>query len=256
VTTELQTWADRLEAAIASHDVACTDRIAVITETASTQDAALAMCGGAPGLLVVAGRQTGGRGRLGRQWTDAAGEGVAATFVLSAREPGTLALAAGLGACRAIENLCDARIGLRWPNDVVERAGAGRKIAGVLVEAKPGIALVGIGINVAQSQDSWPPGLAGRACSLRMLGSGASRIDAAEALLLALNRALRLEPEAVAAEWAARDVVLGTQRLFECDGRRVRGLVQAIRPSSFVQVRTEDGQTVRLPALTTSLINE
>src|SRR5262249_20380373 len=130
---EVQTWADRLEAAIARHRITCTGRVAVLAETVSTQDAALAMSGGLPGLLVLAGRQVGGRGRLGRSRADTRSFGLAATFVLDGRDrpAAPLSLSAGVAACLAVEEATGglADIGLRWPNDVVERTGLCRKIA-------------------------------------------------------------------------------------------------------------------------------
>ena len=253
---EIQTWAERLEDAIASRRITLIDRGLVPAETPCTQDAALAMSGGRPGLLVLAGRQTRGRGRLGRTWDDAAGAGLAATFVLEPREPGMLALGAGLAACRAAGSHCTVPLGLRWPNDVVEAVPPGRKVAGVLIEAKEGLALVGIGVNVRQDPADWPESLRASAVSLRMLGSSASRSDVAEAMVNELDRVLAMPPDALAAEWARRDVVVGTRREFECDGRRVRGIDEAISPSAFIQVRADDGTAVRLPALTTSLIKE
>lgn len=260
MTAEIQTWADRLEAAIVRHRVACIDRVAVIAETASTQDAALAMSGGRPGLAVLAGRQTDGRGRLGRAWADTRGLGLAATFVLDGRERGAapLSLSAGIAACFAVEEATGglADTGLRWPNDVVERTGRMRKIAGVLVEQRDGLALVGIGINVLQTEEDWPPQWRSRACSLAQLGSPWTRVDVAEALLAALDRALRMTAEELAMAWAARDVLIGTRQEFECDGQRVEGVVEAIRPTAFIQVRTDDGRAVQLPAMTTSLVKD
>jgi BirA family biotin operon repressor/biotin-[acetyl-CoA-carboxylase] ligase len=258
VNPEIQTWADRLEKVIRRRGITCADRVAVIAETASTQDAALAMSGGRPGLLVLAGRQTGGRGRLGRAWADTEGLGLAATFVLDAREPALLALGAGLAACQAVEEATGglASVGLKWPNDVVERGGVGRKVAGVLVEQRDGVALLGIGINILQKCEDWPADMQRRAVSLAQLGSRWTRVDVAEVLLAALDRMLRTPAEELAMAWAARDVLLGTRRVFECDGKRVEGVVEAIRPTAFIQVRADDGDLVQLPAMTTSLVKD
>jgi len=107
---------------------------------ASTQDEALARWSSAPdgypaGVLVVTRRQTAGRGRLGRAWTQAGDGGLAATFALDARgaDHAVLAVAAGVAALRACTRALGplaqadrSPLALRWPNDVVERpAGAG-----------------------------------------------------------------------------------------------------------------------------------
>ena len=64
--TPLHRWADDLETHLSGLDLLGLDRVVVLAETASTQDAALRHAGGKPGLLCMTGRQTGGRGRLGR----------------------------------------------------------------------------------------------------------------------------------------------------------------------------------------------
>jgi BirA family biotin operon repressor/biotin-[acetyl-CoA-carboxylase] ligase len=262
MSDRLALWAPKLEALIALEGLTRIDRVAVLAETGSTQDAARMMAGGRPGLVVLAGRQTAGRGRLGRAWTQHADMGVAATFVVEcpADGAGELALASGVAAARAIEDCtpvsgAPGRIGLRWPNDVVV-CGDGRKLAGVLVERADGLAVVGIGINVLQGPNDWPDALRGRAASLTMLGSLATRSDVACRLLTRLDRALGEGREAVVAEWRRRDTLLGTRRAFLSDGRRVEGVVEAIDPDDAVTLRRDDGSTARLPAAVTSLVQE
>ncbi len=254
----LDRWADRLEAVIAEHDIACVDRVAVVAECDSTQDAARRIAGARPGVVVLAGRQVGGRGRLGRAWTDTEGLGLAVTFVLDAVkwDPAHISLVAGIAACRAAQSSLDsARVGLRWPNDVVETGGAARKLAGILIERTDGLALVGIGTNVLQSMSDFPPELAGRAVSLRELGSTIDRLGFAERLLLEFDGTLALTNEQLASAWRGLDVLIGTTRTFEHDGSRITGTVIEIEPDSSIVVQTSGGR-VGLPAASTSLVQE
>ena len=122
----------------------------------STSDRALALAaeGDAPlPLLVLAERQTAGRGRAANRWFS--GEG-ALTFSLvldaselAAAQRSTVALMAGLAVCEALEALAPrAPWRVKWPNDVF--AGGG-KVCGILCESVPGWPerlVVGIGINV------------------------------------------------------------------------------------------------------------
>jgi BirA family biotin operon repressor/biotin-[acetyl-CoA-carboxylase] ligase len=124
----------------------------------STSDQALALAarGELPApLLVLAQRQTGGRGRgANRRWS---AEGAltfslvleAATDVLPADERSQAALVAGLAVCEALEDLSrPAKWEVKWPNDVF---AAGGKACGILCESVPGSRerlVVGIGINV------------------------------------------------------------------------------------------------------------
>ena len=237
-------------------------RVVVLPEVSSTQDAAFGLSGGAPGLLLLAARQTSGRGRLGRSWHQRGQLGLAVTFVLDAAEfpPERLSLAAGLAAASALDGLVrnSPRLGLRWPNDVVEplpQPGGGRKVAGVLIEVRDDLALVGVGINVGQEVDDFPEELRGKAASLRMLGADASRIQVADALLRSVNEALALTPGRLAAEWVERDVLGGSTQTFVHEGKRIRGVVESIDPAHEIIVRAGDVR-VRLPALTTSLVGD
>ncbi|MEZ6244253.1 MAG: biotin--[acetyl-CoA-carboxylase] ligase [Phycisphaerales bacterium] len=253
---DLSSWADALEATIASSPAArMIDRVAVVRETASTQDAARSMGGGRPGLLLVAGRQTAGRGRLGRVWADAHDHSLAMTFVLDAarHDAGQVALASGLAACLAAEQAGARDAALKWPNDVVDRS-TGRKLAGVLVEVADDLLLVGVGMNVSHTATDWPEPLRERAVSLAQLGANVTRLDAARLVLRSFETALALPLGRLADEWRRRDTLVGASHRFRHDGREYVGLVESIEPTSHIIVRTGDGEAVRLPAATTSLV--
>lgn len=269
---ELRACADSVERAIARGAGGHVRRVVVVAETASTQDTAAAVAGAESGVLVVAGRQSAGRGRLGRSWTQRGGLGIAATFALAVPDDQRpfLSLGVGVAVARAIEDALARdprsayrRIGLRWPNDVVEVAG-GRKLAGVLIEARPlpgraePVFLIGVGINVGQGDGDWPAELAHRAVSLRQMGSGVSRAEVLAALVLRLDEslsALRDEPGRVAllGAWKQRDTLLGTRAEFVLGSAHVAGTVEGIEPTLGITIRQADGTTLRLPAATTSL---
>jgi BirA family transcriptional regulator, biotin operon repressor / biotin---[acetyl-CoA-carboxylase] ligase len=260
-------WRRALEQQLAREPSPLIRRVAVLAETTSTQEAALPLAVGEPGVLVVAARQTAGRGRLGRTWVDQEGRGLAATFVLSPERfaPGRLSVAAGLAAAMGLDELglsCG-RLGLRWPNDVVEplpRPGGGRKVAGVLIEVRQGLALVGIGINVSYREEDFPAELHGSAVSLAQLrrpggdGAGLSRLDVAASLVWAMHRALELDDDALRAAWLEREVLMGSTQRFVHGGREVGGIVESIEPTGDIVLRTESGERERLPSLATSLV--
>ncbi len=263
----MDTWADRLEGAMRTHAVRCVSRVAVLASTNSTQDAARAAAGRKPGLTLIAARQTSGRGRLGRTWHDGSGGALTITFAIAhgLLPTPSLSLAAGLASLRAIDaalegvDLKGARIGLRWPNDVVALlpgVKGDRKLSGVLIEPTPDLVLVGVGINVTQRAGEFAGPLGARALSLAMLGSAWDRISVAERLMVELDRALAREPEGLAREWQTRDMLIGTRRGFTHGRKRVDGIVEAIHPASHILVRTDDGQLEELPALTTNLVHD
>jgi biotin-[acetyl-CoA-carboxylase] ligase BirA-like protein len=256
---DLTRWAEALEETIAAERLARFDRAYVLTVTASTQDAARRLCASRPGAVVVAGRQTAGRGRFGRPWEHTADLGVAVTFVAPSAEftPGQLSLASGVAAVRACEALLGqaspVRLGLRWPNDVVDMASR-RKLAGVLVEIAEPVALIGVGLNVLHTEPDWGAGLASKAVSLKSLGSATTRLDAACRLMIELERALDLPLDALVREWSTRDALLGRRAEFEHAGARYTGTVKSVSPLHEIILEAEDGAFRSLPAAATTLL--
>jgi len=108
--------------------------------------------------VLLAERQTGGRGRRGRAWASPLGAHVylslARRFEGGLGRLGGLSLVAGIAACEALHALGHAGVGLKWPNDLVVADGRGlRKLGGLLVEgggeaAGAARAVIGLGLNV------------------------------------------------------------------------------------------------------------
>lgn len=124
-------------------------------------------CMGAPdGVIVIAERQTAGRGRRGAAWFSPPGESLAFSILVKPKEPKALwprlALAAGLAVAEALES-CGLAAAIKWPNDVWL---GGKKTAGILVEAGADFAVVGIGLNVNSTE--LPEAVRGIATSMRI----------------------------------------------------------------------------------------
>jgi BirA family transcriptional regulator, biotin operon repressor / biotin---[acetyl-CoA-carboxylase] ligase len=143
-------------------------RLLIRESAGSTNDElrTLANGGGADGLVLLALRQTAGRGRRGAAWFSPPGEALAFSVLVRPGEPKALwprlALAAGLAVAEAVESF-GTTAGIKWPNDVwIGR----RKMAGILVEAGEDFAIVGIGLNVHTTE--FPAEVAEIATSLRM----------------------------------------------------------------------------------------
>ncbi len=92
-------------------------------------------------LLVIAARQTSGRGRSGSEWLTA-DRALAASLAFrpNADDNRPLSLMAGVAAVRAIPETR-----LKWPNDVLKDH---LKAGGILVEMSEGVAVVGLGLNL------------------------------------------------------------------------------------------------------------
>src|SRR6266481_3847590 len=149
-------------------------QIIVLEQTSSTNDAILqvATANSNQGLVLFAEHQTAGRGQRGNRWESAAGKGLWFSILL---RPGIQIDESGRLTIWAIEAVSDVirtefslEPAIKLPNDV---RLSGRKVAGVLVEMRaqekaPHLAVVGIGINVNQSLEDFPPELQNRAVAL------------------------------------------------------------------------------------------
>lgn len=254
MTVDLARWRDHLVQTIARERLEVIDRVEIIPEAASTQDAARAAAAGRPGLLLAAVHQTAGRGRLGRTWVQKDDLGLAMTMVIDGRKfpPDRVSLASGVAAARAVEQaLRPGVVRLRWPNDVVS---ADRKLAGVLIEGSGDLLFVGIGVNLLQGPRDWPAELQGRTTSIAELGGSPDRVTLSGALLVAFDRALRAPLPDLVREWSRRDALTGRDAEFMHDGTRYKGRVEGIDPALAIRVRLTDGSAVTLPAQSTSVV--
>ena len=233
-------WPDRLEAHIAK--LRHFNRVEVVAETGSTQDVARRESAGI-GSVVVAGRQTTGRGQLGRSWADDEGCGVALTLVVASEQAETLCARGAVAVASALVPLMEEHAvcaGIKWPNDLVAVLGVPRKLAGILVEAADGMALVGIGVNVSARE--WPEEIQGTAASLADAGVAISRVEVIEELLSAWDHVLDLSNEDLRTEFARYDVLSGARAQFEVDGELHEGVVRSVDPFGGVVLQTSTGE--------------
>ncbi len=170
------------------------------------------------GTVCFTGRQTAGRGRLGRGWDAPDGETLAMSLLLRpAARTALLAPVCGLAVSRALTALCGKKCGIKWPNDIV---CGGRKVCGILCEAcwpdGEGFAVAGIGVNLLQTGEELREAGLPHAASLRSLtGSAPGLEETAAAILNELEPLwLRLEREGFAAlreEYEAACLTVGRE---------------------------------------------
>ncbi len=179
---------------------------------------------GAPSFaMVVAGRQTAGRGRVGRTWHSADGGGLWASLLLRDRAPslsGVLPLAVGVAVARALERWLPGAIGLKWPNDVMV---GDRKVAGILCEAvgepDEGV-VVGMGVNLRPPADGLPAELAGAVAFVESeAGVPVPDPEVARGIVRELGRWAQPVPRRLEGrlrdEWESRDVLRGCAVILE-----------------------------------------
>lgn len=183
-----------------------------VLDSTNERAKALARAGAPHGTVVTADEQTAGRGRQGRAWVAPTGTALLMSLVVRGLEEPQplLPLTAAVAVCEAAEASAGVSCAIKWPNDVwVER----RKLAGILIEASPheGLAVIGVGLNVATQSADFPEGLRALATSLAIESpDGARSRDAVlAALLVALERRLGHAPERILEDWRERDALRG-----------------------------------------------
>ena len=140
------------------------------TDTTNNRARELALEGAPEGTLVVAEKQTAGRGRRGKVWESPLGTGIWMSLVLRPQimpaEASVLTILCGLATAEAIEVETGLSAGIKWPNDILIN---GKKAVGILTEmdcemSQVHFVIPGIGINV--NTTSFPPEIADIATSL------------------------------------------------------------------------------------------
>jgi BirA family biotin operon repressor/biotin-[acetyl-CoA-carboxylase] ligase len=151
--------------------------------TASTQR--LLRPGDPEGAVATTEEQTEGRGRLGREWLAPRGSSVLCSVLLRPTPPverwPELSLVAG-GAVADAVRAAGVEPTVKHPNDVLV---GGRKLSGILAEARDGTVVLGIGVNVLQTENELPAG----ATSLRLEGATMSRPELLAGILERLELA-------------------------------------------------------------------
>lgn len=224
-----------------------------VTDSTNERARELAVAGAPAGTIVTAAEQTAGRGRRGRSWAAPPDKALLYSAILAPLTGGhaLLPLAVPLAVCEAVERLAPVRCQIKWPNDVwIE----GRKVAGVLVEARPpDWAVIGIGVNVAIEPDEFPADLRWPATSV---GHGAT----VEATVAVLNERLgewaEAEPARVLSAYGVRDALRGHQVSWEGAGNASSGsgVAAGIDERGNLVVTTQLGERLSLGAGEVQLI--
>lgn len=235
----------------------------------SSEAARAAAAGDSGDVWFCALQQTEGRGRRGRAWETAHGNLAASLLVVPECDPAvsaTLGFVAGVAMNRALRQLVpeaivkqgidgadapDARIALKWPNDVL---ADGAKLSGILLEAqrRPDgsmAVVIGMGVNVVAA----PEGLPYPATSLRALGYDISAETIFAALADCWVDAVELWdsgrgiPE-ILSLWREAAAGIGSEVAVQRDGEIVRGVFETIDEAGRLIVRANDNRRIAITA--------
>ena len=217
----------------------------------NTELKAMAKAGAPEGTALIARRQTGGRGRLGRSFHSRDG-GIYMSLLLRPeclpQELMHLTCAVAVAMCDAVEATCGLRPGIKWTNDLVHGK---KKLGGILTElgfrpdGKVSWCVLGIGINCTQRASDFPPELQDMAASLSTVTGHAvdPALLAAQMLthLHRLSRELLTERKTILDAYRKDCITIG-QQISLVRGDTVRhGIALDITDSGALVVRFPDG---------------
>lgn len=205
------------------------------------------------GTLIVADKQTAGKGRLGRKWFSPPNRGIWMSLILRpkippAKAPG-LSLCTGLALVQTVMDKTGLKADLKWPNDCLIR---GKKAAGILLELsaeldKVNFVIIGVGINVNHSQKDFPKSLKGRATSIYLeSGKRISRVEFLKDFLKKLEKiyinfksfGLRYYRE----EIKKSSTILGKKVKLQYGKEKLKGLVKDIDENGSLILETRKGK--------------
>ncbi len=254
----LETIPDVLHPALlAAHllRLACPANLHYLAETDSTNSQAerLLADGEHTPFVVVAGKQTAGRGRRGRVWFSEDPGNLTLSLALRPQLPParmqTFTLWMGLSTCLAVNELCGVSLKVKWPNDLHWN---GKKVAGMLTEARSDSEMLrdlvfGIGLNVNGVTDQFPPEVRQVAASLREAVGQPFDLNATAAkLILALLKACDafLEDryrETFREQWPLHDALTGRTVTVSQADQVISGEYLGIDETGTLRLRLPDG---------------
>ena len=226
------------------------------TESTNTLVREEALRGAREGYTVIAGAQTGGRGRYGRVFYSPQGTGVYLSILLRPRaristRTWMLTTMAAVAMCAAIEEVSPEKAEIKWVNDVYVR---GKKVCGILTEAAMDLesatleyAVLGVGVNVYPPQGGFPEELEGIASAVfsSPRPEGKNRLAAAF-LNQFLSRYWEGNWDDCLEQYRARSLVLGKTVTVHGQREDRTALVQGIDDRCRLIVRYPDGTTEHL----------
>jgi BirA family biotin operon repressor/biotin-[acetyl-CoA-carboxylase] ligase len=213
-----------------------------------------AVAGVSDGTLIVAEKQTRGKGRMNRVWFSPARENILCSIIFfpstGMSEVFRFTMLASIAVVRAIDQVCCIKAQIKWPNDVYIN---GRKVCGILTEFsadhdKVQYVVIGIGINVNFDASSHSE-TSGIATSLKEeTGIQVSRIDVLRTFLEEIDAGYQkfLDSDKLKfdlkKEWMRHSMVLNKQVKIISENDIICGLAKGINDEGHLILEDSHGE--------------
>ena len=205
------------------------------------------------GLVVIADRQSSGKGRMGRRWESPGGVNLYASILLRPPvlpfEAPKLTFLSAVAVCRAIKNCTGLQPTVKWPNDILLN---GAKVAGLLNEMSSETdqvhyVVLGIGVNLNMRAEQFPDDLRYPATSLAIAtGKAVSRLAFTRSLLQELDGLYQtyLEQGSVPifTAWTELCDLTGKRVQVDCNNLLIEGTMVGLGDDGALLVRTSAGK--------------
>ena len=227
-------------------------------DSTNMQAKTLAARGAPEGTLVVAERQTLGKGRRGRQWFSPEGDGIYISLVLRptipANEAARMTLMTAVAVADALLSLVDISVTIKWPNDILIGK---KKLAGILTEMSTEMdtidyIVVGLGLNVNTPKEAFPEMIQEQATSLlNETGSRISRIALLQAFLTHFEKRYQMLTvgegfKPIMRRWRELTNVFGQQVRVKAVGKVYAGEVVDVDSDGTLILKDAAGQLYRI----------
>ena len=209
--------------------------------------------GAVAGTVIIAGEQTGGRGRLNRTWLSPPGN-IALSIILYPDITAVpyLIMIASLAAAQSIETVTGRKTQVKWPNDILID---GKKVCGILIENevkwnKVAFSIIGIGINVDLNVADFSE-ISDTAASLKTKSDKDDlRVKIIRSLLTEFERLYLQLPEgkSIFKAWRARLVTLGQKVRATSGSWTMEGMAESVDESGALIIREADGTLTKVVA--------
>ena len=207
-------------------------------------------------LLIVAEKQTAGKGRYGRSFYSEAGGGIYFTLKINQINNIDLhigditffPLIAAISVSRAVSSLCGIELFIKWPNDLLYRANSGyKKLCGILTEASlsaesVSYVIAGIGLNINDDITDFPDDIKNIASSLKIIsGKKYGRADILCEIVDNFTQLLYIPRNQIIGEYK-KILLLDIEISFAQDGKIFKGKAVGINENGNLIAKLENGE--------------